>query len=135
MKKLTAVSAIGLSLASLLALAPNASASGDGRCNEGRDACFHYNSGGVGAFVDIDDCWGYNHSNFTFIGPGNGAGQNLKNNAASVTNWTHSNPHYVYYNSNQQGPRQMIGPWITANLNSTLKNNNASSIFYESGNC
>ncbi|MDJ0346695.1 hypothetical protein QMK19_34525 [Streptomyces sp. H10-C2] len=135
MKKFTAVSAIGLSIASLLVLAPNASASGDGHCNEGKDACFHYNSGGVGAFVDIDDCWGYNHANFTFIGPGAGAGLSLKNNAASVTNWTHSNPHYVYYYSDRQGPVQIIGPWVTANLNGTLKNQNASSIFYESGNC
>ncbi|MEV4190690.1 hypothetical protein [Streptomyces toxytricini] len=134
MKKFTAMAAIGVSLASVLALAPSASASGDGNCGK-RDTCFYYNSNLGGALVDIDDCWGYNHANFTFIGPGAGAGINLKNNAASAANFSDYNPHFVYYNSNQQGPRQEIAPWSRANLNSTLKNNNASSIFYESGNC
>ncbi|WP_143626257.1 hypothetical protein [Streptomyces viridosporus] len=135
MNKTRAFAAIALSAATLLALAPSASASGDGVCHTDRDACFFYNSDLKGAKVDIDDCWSYNHVNFKFIGPGNGAGITLKNNAASVQNWSHYNPHFVYYNSNLQGPRQQINPWSWSNLNSTLKNNNASSVFYETGNC
>ncbi|MFG3047063.1 hypothetical protein ACGFZR_19300 [Streptomyces sp. NPDC048241] len=86
-----------------------------------------------GAKVDLDDCWSYNHANFQFIGPGAGSGLTLKNNAASVQNWNHWNPLYVYYNSNQQGPRQEVSSWSWTNLNSTLKNNNASSVFGETG--
>ncbi|MER7171628.1 hypothetical protein [Streptomyces mesophilus] len=135
MRKFSAFAAASMAIGSLLAFAPSAAASGDGTCNVDKDACFFFNSGGKGAKVDLDDCWGYNHVNFKFIGPGNGAGITLKNNAASVKNYHHFVAVAVFYNSNQQGARQDIQPWITANLNSKLKNNNASSVFVESGNC
>jgi hypothetical protein len=133
LKKIRGLAAVVLSAAALITLAPSASASGDGTCQVDKDACFYYNSDLKGAKVDLDDCWGYNHTNFKFIGPGAGAGLTLKNNAASVQNWQHGNWLFVYYNSNQQGPRQEVSPWTWVNLNSTLKNNNASSIFNETG--
>ena len=100
----------------------------DARCEYG-EVCFFYNSDQSGAISDFDTSVAQYGSSqpgcYDFKGVLNGAGRCLKNNAASVVNLT-DKPLTVYFNSNYQGPSQTIPPYSFANLNSTLKNNNAS---------
>jgi hypothetical protein len=60
-----------------------------------------------------------------FKGAGSGKGKCIKNNAASVWNRT-SKSVTVYYNSGYSGSSQTIKAGAKANLNSKLKNNDAS---------
>jgi len=109
--------------------ASTASAAGrDGVCDSG-EVCFYYNSNQQGSVSDFTNSVG-NYGNtqpscYDFKGPGNGKGKCLKNEAASVTNRT-DKPVTVYYNSNYQGASQTIPAGASVNLNSTLKNQNAS---------
>jgi len=109
--------------------ASTASAAGrDGVCDSG-EVCFYYNSNQQGSVSDFTDSVG-NYGNtqpscYDFKGSGNGKGKCLKNEAASVTNRT-DKPVTVYYNSNYQGASQTIPAGASVNLNSTLKNQNAS---------
>ncbi|MBQ1092282.1 hypothetical protein [Streptomyces sp. B93] len=71
---------------------------------------------------------------YVFNGNGNGSGQRVKNNAASVRNCAPADNYRVYYNSGYQGHSQYFGhasaydcPFV--NLDSTLKNDNASQHF------
>lgn len=58
-------------------------------------------------------------------GDTDGAGQGVRNNAGSMRNYSnHSYTLYVY--PNYVGPSQTFGPHTSANLNSTLHNNEAS---------
>ncbi|GAA2922855.1 hypothetical protein [Streptomyces enissocaesilis] len=74
-----------------------------------------------------------NHYDDYFMCKGNGNGytQVVKNNAAYVVNWNNSSGVRIYYNSNYQGASQTFGKVFSSTyagpLNSTLKNNNASS--------
>ncbi|WP_426364219.1 hypothetical protein [Streptomyces sp. E-08] len=74
--------------------------------------------------------------NYVFVfasGQGDGAGQLVKNNAASANNCSTVDGYRVYYNSGYAGHSQSIPHyWACAsstNLDATLKNNNASSHF------
>ncbi|OLO52389.1 hypothetical protein BKH30_06780 [Actinomyces oris] len=100
----------------------------DGICDSG-EVCFYYNSNQQGSVSDFTDSVGsYGNSQpscYDFKGSGNGKGKCLKNEAASVTNRT-GKPVTVYYNSNYQGAIQTIPAGASVNLNSTLKNQNAS---------
>lgn len=100
----------------------------DARCEYG-EVCFFYNSDLRGAISDFDTSVAQYGSSqpdcYDFKGILNGAGRCLKNNAASVMNHT-DKPLTVYFNSNYRGPSQTIPPHSSANLNSNLKNNNAS---------
>ncbi|MFD8725938.1 hypothetical protein ACFV2H_50475 [Streptomyces sp. NPDC059629] len=65
---------------------------------------------------------------------GNGNGQRVKNNAASVANCAASDDYRVYYNTGYMGHSQYFGHggWSSCNwadLDSTLKNENASEHF------
>ncbi|MFJ8789468.1 hypothetical protein [Streptomyces sp. NPDC102462] len=71
---------------------------------------------------------------YVFNGNGNGSGQAVKNNAASVRNCAPADNYRVYYNSDYLGHSQYFGhasaydcPFV--NLDSTLKNENASAHF------
>ncbi|WP_329114878.1 hypothetical protein [Streptomyces sp. NBC_01353] len=72
---------------------------------------------------------------YVFNGNGNGAGQYVKNNAASVQNCSYSDNYRVYYNSGYGGTSQYFAhnePWGDCNLTnliSALKNENASQHF------
>lgn len=57
---------------------------------------------------------------------GSGSGQPVKNNAAAGSNGLVSSTARVYYNSGYAGPSQDFGPTDTDNLDSTLKNEDAS---------
>ncbi|ANW19214.1 hypothetical protein [Streptomyces clavuligerus] len=57
---------------------------------------------------------------------GDGDAQAVKNNAAAGTSGEASATNTVYFNSGYTGPSQSFAPRSTANLNATLKNENAS---------
>ena len=65
---------------------------------------------------------------YDFKGAGNGKGLCVKNNAASVWNRS-SKTVRVYFNSGYGGTYQSFAAGAKANLNATLKNNNASHKF------
>jgi hypothetical protein len=106
-----------------------ASAAGrDGTCDSG-EFCYYYNSneaGSVSDFTDSEDDYGTTQPTcYEFKGAGSGEGVCVKNNAASVWNRT-SKTVRVYFNSNFAGASQDFAAGAKGNLNSTLKNNNAS---------
>ena len=131
----TLMTAGGLAAAlatSLLTAAGPASAAGrDGVCNSG-EFCYYYNSDNAGSISDftgsISDYGTTQPGCYDFKGSGNGKGQCIKNNAASVWNRT-GNPVRVFYNSSYGGTYQEIPAGTKRNLNATLKNNNASHKF------
>ncbi|MFF2026307.1 peptidase inhibitor family I36 protein [Streptomyces sp. NPDC058171] len=95
-------------------------------------ACLYYNSNFSGAvyrqYTAISNYDGYY---FVASSKGSaGAGSSVKNNAASVDNWDFAFGIRIYYNSNYGGVSQSIGAGGTANLNASLKNQNASGHFY-----
>lgn len=98
-------------------------------------ACLHYNSDLEGAllkqFVAIPDYAGYTFSASTSTNGGNGAGHPVKNNAASIDNWDQNFKFRVYYNSDYSAryASQTIPVYGDANLNSQMKNQNASGNF------
>ncbi|MEY7973594.1 peptidoglycan DD-metalloendopeptidase family protein [Saccharomonospora xinjiangensis] len=123
-----ALAAAGLTMASA---APAGAAARDGVC-EGGEFCYYYNSDNAGSVSDftssVADYGTTQPSCYDFKGPGNGQGQCIKNNAASV--WNRSSVKVrVYYNSNYGGAYQDFAPGAKGNLNTTLKNNNASHQF------
>ncbi|MFH8755973.1 peptidase inhibitor family I36 protein [Streptomyces atroolivaceus] len=100
-------------------------------------ACLHYNSDYKGALYDqLYDTPDYTGRTFeASLGGSNGAGQQVKNNAASVDNWDQVSRVRIYYNSNYDGSYayQTIAKYGKANLNATMKNNNASGKFIDYG--
>lgn len=108
-----------------------AAASRDGICDSG-EFCYYYNSDNAGSISDfagsIADYGSTQPGCYEFKGAGNGQGLCVKNNAASV--WNRSSAKVrVYYNSNYGGAYQDFSSGAKGNLNSTLKNNNASHKF------
>lgn len=131
-KLLALVAAATASLAPSLLLANPASAAvRDGVCDTG-EFCYYYNSneaGSVSDFTDsVDDYGASQPTCYEFKGAGNGQGLCIKNNAASVWNRS-SQTVRVYFNSNYAGSYQDIAAGAKANLNATLKNNDASHQF------
>lgn len=122
-----------LTLSSLLIVQTSASAAPtrNGVCEDG-EVCFYFNSNQAGALSDMNyplGDYGSGASCNHFLGAGkNGNGYCLKNNAASVWNRTKLIA-VVYYNSQFQGASEPFNPGVKANLNSTLKNQNASHTF------
>ena len=128
-KALTLAAAAASIAAPMLTLAAPAQAEGrNGVCESG-EFCYYYNSDNAGSISDftgsISDYGTTQPSCYDFKGDGNGKGQCIKNNAASVWNRTGETVR-VYYNSGYAGSFQDIAPGGKGNLNSTLKNNNAS---------
>ena len=100
----------------------------DGICETG-EFCYYFNSNGQGSVSDftgsIDDYATTQPSCYDFKGPGAGKGKCIKNNAASAWNRS-SKTVRVYFNSGYAGTYQDFAPGAKANLNATLKNQNAS---------
>ena len=133
-RKLTLVSAgiAALIAGGILVVAPAAQAAArNGVCDKG-EFCLYFNSNNKGSVSDftgaISDYGAKQPGCYEFKGAGKGKGQCVKNHAASVWNRT-SVPVTVYYNSNHRGARQGIAAGAKANLNATLKNENASHKF------
>ncbi|WP_084338037.1 CHAP domain-containing protein [Actinomadura oligospora] len=132
-RRTLAVAGAALSLTvPLVATASHASATGrNGVCESG-EFCYYYNSNLAGSLSDFTGSLGdYGTTQptcYDFKSAGAGQGICIKNNAASVWNRTGSTVR-VYYNSNYGGASQDFGPGTSGNLNTTLKNNNASHQF------
>ncbi|MFC4336359.1 peptidase inhibitor family I36 protein [Salininema proteolyticum] len=99
----------------------------DGSCGDG-EFCYHFNSYNEGSVSDFTDSVGnYGTSQpscYEYKGSGNGQGECIKNNAASV--WNRSDKTVrVYFNSYFEGTYQDIAPGYKGQLNGTLYNNNA----------
>ena len=119
----------------ILSAVPASAASRNGTCSSG-EFCYYYNSNEKGSVSDFTGSLGdygtKQPSCYEFKGSGNGKGRCIKNDAASV--WNRSNKTVrVYYNSNYGGAHQDFKPGAKGNLNSTIKNNNASHQFLSSG--
>lgn len=131
-RMLAATAAVGVALTVSLAAVPTAfAAEGDGNCTSndvgGADLCLYYNSNLSGA--RFNDPYTDNYAGRVFVawsGGSAGAGQLVKNNAASARNYDATFTAIVWFNSNQAGPNEAVAPLTWLNLDSTLKNNNAS---------
>ncbi|MFD9698368.1 peptidase inhibitor family I36 protein [Lentzea sp. NPDC059081] len=121
--------------ASFGAGAANAATARNGVCESG-EFCLYYNSNQAGSVSDFDtsipDYGDDQPSCYEFKSDGNGKGLCVKNNAAAVWNRTSSSV-TVYFNSGYAGPKQTIAAGAKANLNSDLKNENASHKLADSG--
>ncbi|MFI0412493.1 peptidase inhibitor family I36 protein, partial [Actinomadura sp. 3N508] len=128
--RLTAITVtVVLGGAALAAIAAPASAAArDGKCDSG-EFCYYYNSGNAGSISDftssVADYGTEQPSCYDFKGAGSGKGKCVKNAAASVWNRS-SKTVRVYFNSNYGGSYQDFKAGAKGNLNSTLKNQNAS---------
>ncbi|MFE2041973.1 hypothetical protein ACFXAZ_13780 [Streptomyces sp. NPDC059477] len=129
-RKLTATALAGGALAVGLATASPAAAAIEYDCGSG-EVCLYYNSSdyGYGAvyvqYARIPDYAGFYFS--TGRNGSSGAGREVKNQAAAVDSWI-STKFRVYYNSNYNCTVacQDIPAYGTRDLNSSLKNQNAS---------
>lgn len=125
-KRTLAATASTAALAALVVAAPPAHAEGAGRCYPERaEACLFYNSNMGGARYSTGKTTAYT-SSMKFAN-GNGAGLPVKNNAASVINFSGDHFLVIDYNSSNTCAYacQKITPNTSVNLNSRLKNNNA----------
>ncbi|GLW30057.1 peptidase inhibitor family I36 protein [Actinoplanes regularis] len=123
--------ALAVATSALSFAAPASAAARDGICDSG-EFCLYYNSDNEGSISDftgsIDDYGAEQPSCYDFKGAGSGKGLCVKNEAASV--WNRSDETVrVYFNSNFAGSYQDFAAGAKGNLNSTLKNNNASHQF------
>ncbi|MFI7134732.1 peptidase inhibitor family I36 protein [Nonomuraea sp. NPDC050153] len=127
----TATAAMALG-GTVLATAPPASAANrDGVCDTG-EFCYYFNSNNQGSLSDftgsIDDYSTTQPTCYDFKGAGEGKGKCIKNAAASVWNRS-SKTVRVYFNSGHTGTYQDFAAGAKGNLNSSLKNQNASHQF------
>lgn len=125
---LAASALVAVGAGAAIAAPAHAATARNGVCESG-EFCLYYNSNEAGSVSDfttsIANYGATQPGCYDFKGSGAGKGLCVKNNAASVWNRT-SKTVYVYYNSNYGGSKQAIAAGAKANLNSTLKNNDAS---------
>lgn len=123
-----AMAALGLAAGLVSVSSPALAASRNGVCEAG-EFCLYYNSNFLGSVSDfttsITDYGATQPSCYEFKGTGAGQGQCVKNNAASAWNRTGTTV-TVFFNSNYGGADQVFASGSKANLNATLKNENAS---------
>ncbi|KNX38266.1 peptidoglycan DD-metalloendopeptidase family protein [Luteipulveratus halotolerans] len=119
---------LGLATAAFVAPTSAEAAARDGVCDSG-EFCLYYNSDNAGSVSDfagsIPDYGATQPECYEFKSAGAGQGLCVKNNAASVWNRTGTKVR-VYYNSGYAGASQDFAAGTKGNLNTTLKNNNAS---------
>ena len=125
MKRTLKLAAVALGAAVLVPTLATSAQAAVRDCPDGK-FCLFYNSNEQGSHIamssNIRDLAGY-----TFTSPGNGQGQNVKNNAASAVSNVCMTVR-VYYNSNYSGPMDMFNYRNAANLVNTY-NENASVMF------
>ncbi|GAB2824851.1 hypothetical protein GCM10022221_23590 [Actinocorallia aurea] len=134
-RAIAALAAVALGGAVLATATPASAAARDGVCDSG-EFCYYYNSGLSGSLSDFTDSvpdYGTEQpSCYDFKGAGAGKGLCVKNEAASA--WNRSGKTVrVHYNSDYSGSYQDFAPGAQANLNATLKNENASHRFLTTG--
>lgn len=127
-RTVTTAAALGLAAAGALTVAsPANAAEGDSNCGSG-DVCLYWGqnrSGAVAAFY-----WdNANHGNYRFTGSGNGSGERVEDNVASVENKGVFMDVDIFTDRNYGGISQMIenGDW--ENLTDSLRNKNSSHWF------
>ncbi|WP_021596535.1 SpoIID/LytB domain-containing protein [Actinomadura welshii] len=136
--RLTAgAAAMALGGAVLVPATSASAASRNGVCESG-EFCYYFNSGNKGSVSDftgsVADYGTAQPSCYDFKGAGNGKGKCIKNAAASV--WNRSGKTVrVHFNSNYGGKHQDFKAGAKGNLNSSLKNQNASHQFLSSTGC
>ncbi|HUR08083.1 MAG TPA: peptidase inhibitor family I36 protein [Nonomuraea sp.] len=126
-----ATAAMALGGTVLATAAPASAADRDGICETG-EFCYYFNSNNQGSVSDftesVSDYSTTQPTCYDFKGAGEGKGKCIKNAAASA--WNRSTKTVrVYYNTGQTGTYQDFAPGAKANLNATLKNQNASHQF------
>ncbi|MEV7686250.1 peptidase inhibitor family I36 protein [Streptomyces bungoensis] len=116
-----------------LALSTPASASATATSCSSGYACLFYHPNYTGAIFKqyySDPNYGDNYFVTSTASQGSeGAGKVVRNDAASVDNWDFNNAITIYYSPNYAGVHQTISAGGAANLNSSLRNNNASGLF------
>ncbi|MEV5573566.1 peptidase inhibitor family I36 protein [Spirillospora sp. NPDC052269] len=126
----TAAAAIGGAVVATTASAADA-AGRNGKCETG-EFCLYYNSNQKGSVSDftksVADYGAKQPGCYEFKSAGAGKGKCVKNSTASVWNRT-SKTVRVYFNSNFGGRYQDFKAGAKGNLNSSLKNQNASHEF------
>jgi murein DD-endopeptidase MepM/ murein hydrolase activator NlpD len=138
MKKTIAVAAAAAAVATALltpAPAAQAATARNGVCETG-EFCLYYNSGNGGSLVDLANSqsdYGTGAGCITFVSAGNGQGQCIKNNAASVWN-REAAVATVFYRSGYSGAIDSIDPGVKADLRSELKNENAGHLVGDAAN-
>ncbi|WP_199486476.1 peptidase inhibitor family I36 protein [Actinomadura logoneensis] len=128
----TATAAAAVGGAVFATTATSADAAGrNGKCDTG-EFCLYFNSNQKGSVSDftgsVADYGAKQPGCYDFKGAGAGKGKCVKNAAASVWNRS-SKTVRVYFNSNYGGRYQDFKAGAKGNLNSTLKNQNASHQF------
>lgn len=126
--------AMTLLIAGSVLAQPAQAAVRDGTCGSG-EFCYYYNSGEQGSVSDfttsVSDYGTTQPGCYDFKSSGNGQGRCIKNDAASV--WNRSTKTVrVYFNSGYSGSYQDFKAGAKGDLNSTLKNQNASHRFISS---
>lgn len=119
----------------MAAPAAQAATARNGVCESG-EVCLYYNSGHAGSLVDFKGSvktYGTGSDCIKFISRGNGRGQCVKNNAASVWN-RKSVPVTIFYKSGWSGAIDSFVAGKKANLSSSLKNENAGHVVGKGGN-
>ncbi|WP_433330704.1 SpoIID/LytB domain-containing protein [Spirillospora sp. CA-294931] len=124
---LTAATAV-MALGGTVLASPASAATRNGVCESG-EFCYYYNSDNKGSVSDftgsVGDYGAKQPSCYDFKSAGAGKGTCVKNHAASV--WNRSGKTVrVYFNSNYGGRSQDFKAGAKGNLNSGLKNQNAS---------
>jgi hypothetical protein len=118
----------------VIAVGASPASASSGNC-ESYDACLFYHQYGEGGYFGDGGNDNYGAPNyFTFGGCGqdncDGDGQQVRNNAAYVWNFNSHTVRVFYYpNQSYNGPYQDIAGGTSANLNDSLRNNNASQQF------
>jgi hypothetical protein len=143
---LTGTAVAGLLTAGLALGAPAAQASGPGSCvagngatGTGGDGCMWYHPDQVGGYYG--NPYSINFQGHTFGGCNKGScdgdGQQVRNNAASVSNWDYACTLivWVYPLGTSGNISQSFAPWSAGNLNTTLRNNEASQTWSGPGAC
>jgi hypothetical protein len=129
--------ALGAALLGVIMAAPPAQAATarNGVCESG-EVCLYYNSNHEGSLVDFNgsvSSYGTGSDCIKFVGPGNGRGQCVKNNAASVWN-RKSVPVTIFYKSDWAGAIDSFIAGRKDNLRAALKNENAGHVVGEGSN-
>ncbi|MFC0438167.1 peptidase inhibitor family I36 protein [Kutzneria buriramensis] len=107
-KKLVGAAIAAAAGVALLAPATAFAGTNDNTCLSG-DNCLYFNSNYQGAVAGFEFAV-YDFAGYNFRGPGNGAGQPVKNNAASDYNNDPNCTVWVWYNHGYQGPADAIAP-------------------------
>lgn len=119
-KKIAAAAAFGLGVTLFVSPAANAAAQ-DGVTHRS-EFVFYYNSGWKGSLSDFKSSKA-NLAGYNFLSNGNGKGQAVKNNSASVANFHSSRNARVYYNSNYAGANDLVPKYTKIQLTNTYNDN------------